>query len=185
MPFLFINKPLWLYNLQTKTIINTEISVFVICVKATMYLLLYNLHDCTFKCFEVWIAIWMDTITNIFLQISRFAFYNFYVTMLREPIISSVVKNSWNWNFANFRDFNFTRGSHRRCSVLKNFTIFTGKCLCQSLFLSCNFTKIEALAKGFSCEFYKIFESKFFKKHLWMTASILISCCGFILCNYI
>ena len=28
---------------------NTKISVFVICVKATVYLLLYNLHDCTIK----------------------------------------------------------------------------------------------------------------------------------------
>ena len=28
---------------------NAKISVFVICVEAIMYLLLYNLHDCTFK----------------------------------------------------------------------------------------------------------------------------------------
>ena len=28
---------------------NAEISVFVICVEAIIYLLLYNLHDCTFK----------------------------------------------------------------------------------------------------------------------------------------
>ena len=28
---------------------NVEISVFVICAEAIMYLLLYNLHDCTFK----------------------------------------------------------------------------------------------------------------------------------------
>ena len=28
---------------------NAKISVFVICVKAIIYLLLYNLHDCTFK----------------------------------------------------------------------------------------------------------------------------------------
>ena len=28
---------------------NVKISVFVICVKAIIYLLLYNLHDCTFK----------------------------------------------------------------------------------------------------------------------------------------
>ena len=28
---------------------NKKISVFVICVKAIIYLLLYNLHDCTFK----------------------------------------------------------------------------------------------------------------------------------------
>ena len=28
---------------------NAKISVFVICVEATIYLLLYDLHDCTFK----------------------------------------------------------------------------------------------------------------------------------------
>ena len=28
---------------------NAKISVFVICVEAIIYLLLYNLHECTFK----------------------------------------------------------------------------------------------------------------------------------------
>ena len=28
---------------------NVEISVFVICIEAIIYLLLYNLHDCTFN----------------------------------------------------------------------------------------------------------------------------------------
>ena len=28
---------------------NIEISVFIICIEAIIYLLLYNLHDCTFK----------------------------------------------------------------------------------------------------------------------------------------
>ena len=28
---------------------NAEISVFVICVKATIYLFLHNLYDCTFQ----------------------------------------------------------------------------------------------------------------------------------------
>ena len=31
---------------------NTKISVFVICVEAIMYLLLCDLHDCTFKIFS-------------------------------------------------------------------------------------------------------------------------------------
>ena len=30
---------------------NVKISVFVTCAKAIIYLLLYNLHDCTFKDF--------------------------------------------------------------------------------------------------------------------------------------
>ena len=29
---------------------------------------------------------------------------NNFVTMLREPMISSVDKNDWNWNFADLRD---------------------------------------------------------------------------------
>ena len=28
---------------------NTKVSVFAICIEAIMYLLLYNLYDCTFK----------------------------------------------------------------------------------------------------------------------------------------
>ena len=28
---------------------NAKVSVFAICVEAIIYLLLYNLHDCTFK----------------------------------------------------------------------------------------------------------------------------------------
>ena len=35
--------------LKTRTAMNAKISVFVICVEAIIYLLLYNLHDCTFK----------------------------------------------------------------------------------------------------------------------------------------
>ena len=40
-----------LNNLKTRTAINAKISLFVICVKAITYLLLYNLHDCTFNKF--------------------------------------------------------------------------------------------------------------------------------------
>ena len=56
--------------------------------------------------------------------------------------------------------------------VLKNFAIFKGKYLCQSLFLSRNFIK-ETLAHRFPCEFCKIFKNTFFTEHLWMTTSIL------------
>ena len=69
-----------------------------------------------------------------------------------------------------------SEAANRRCSikisVLKNFAIFTGKHLCQSLFLSCHFIKKETLAQGFSCDFCKIFKNTFFTKHLWMTASM-------------
>ena len=40
---------LWLNNLKTRTTSNAKISVFVICVEVTIYLLLYNLHDYTSK----------------------------------------------------------------------------------------------------------------------------------------
>ena len=36
-------------SIETRTAINAKISVFVIGVKAIIRLLLYNLHDCTFK----------------------------------------------------------------------------------------------------------------------------------------
>ena len=45
--------------------------------------------------------------------------------------------------------------------------------MCQSVFLSCNFIKKEALAHGCFCEFCKIFRSSFFTEYIRMTASIL------------
>ena len=38
-----------LNNLKTKTVMNAKISVFAICVEVIIYLLIYNLHGCTFK----------------------------------------------------------------------------------------------------------------------------------------
>ena len=57
MSFLFINKPLRLNNLKTKTAMNAKISVFVVCVEAIIYLLLYSLHDCTFKPATIYLQI--------------------------------------------------------------------------------------------------------------------------------
>ena len=79
---------------------------------------------------------------------------------------------------------NFTRGSHRKCSIkkgnLENFAIFAGKRLCQSLFLSCNFIKKEIgdLAQGISRDFCRVFKNTFFTEHLWMPSSILVA--GFV-----
>ena len=83
----------------------------------------------------------MDTIKNIFLWIG---FYNYFVTILREPIILRVVKNSGTEILPiSESSFFFTRGSHRSCSIekdaLKKLAIFTGKPLYQNLILSCNF----------------------------------------------
>ena len=66
------------------------------------------------------------------------------------------------------------RSSHQRCSIIKgvprNFEKFTGKQLCQSLFLY--FIKKETLAQVFSCESCKISKNTFFTEHLRTTASI-------------
>ena len=61
------------------------------------------------------------------------------------------------------------RSSHHSCSmkksVLRNFTKFTGKHWCQSLFFNkcspyaCNCIKKETLAQVFSCEFHEISEN--------------------------
>ena len=61
--------------------------------------------------------------------------------------------------------------------VLRNFTKFTGKHLCQSLF----FNKVPGLGlqlylkrdsgTGVSCEFCEISKNTFFTEHLWATAS--------------
>ena len=36
-------------NLKTRIAMNAKNSVFVVCVEAIIYLLLYTLHDCSFK----------------------------------------------------------------------------------------------------------------------------------------
>ena len=46
-------------------------------------------------------------------------------------------------------------------SVLKNFVKFTGKPLCQSLFI-----KKETLSQVFPCKFHEIFKDAFFTEHL-------------------
>ena len=78
------------------------------------------------------------------------------------------------------------RSSHQRCSmkkgVFRNFTKFTGKHLCQSLFFNkvaglrpqtCNFIKKETLAQVFCCEFCENSKNTLFTEHLWTSASEL------------
>ena len=62
--------------------------------------------------------------------------------------------------------------------VDRNFIKFIGKRLCQSLISNkvaplrpANFSKKEALAQVFSCEFCKICKNTFTVEHLWVTAS--------------
>ena len=46
---MFINKSLRLINLKTRAAVNAKISMSLICVEAIIYLLSYNLYDCTVK----------------------------------------------------------------------------------------------------------------------------------------
>ena len=77
--------------------------------------------------------------------------------------------------YTKFRLSKKSRSSHWGCAikkgVLKNFTKFTGKQLCGSLFLSkvaglrakaCNFIEKETPTQMFSCEICEIFENTFF-----------------------
>ena len=69
------------------------------------------------------------------------------------------------------------RNSHQRCSieigVLRNFTKFTGKHLCQSLFF--NKVAAQTLAQVFSCEFCEIFKNILFTENFRVTASVKAS----------
>ena len=69
-----------------------------------------------------------------------------------------------------------TRGALCEKGVLRNFTKFTGKHLCQGLFFNklqakaCRFIK-KTLAQKFFCEFYEISKNTCFTELVWTTAS--------------
>ena len=56
----------------------------------------------------------------------------------------------------------------KKKGVIRNFSKFTGKHLCQKLFF-----KKETLAQVFSCEFCEISTNTFFTEHLWTTAFLI------------
>ena len=69
--------------------------------------------------------------------------------------------------------------------VLRNFTKFTGKHLCQRLFFNkvaglrtqdCNFIKKESLSQVFSCEFWEISKNTFFTEHSGGCFCLMNSC---------
>ena len=87
------------------------------------------------------------------------------------------------------------RSSYQRCfiikGVLRNFAKFTGKHLCQSLFLSkvtrrqaCNFIKKETMVQMFCYEFCKISKNAFFTEHLWTAASVTLHSFPFALITH-
>ena len=61
-------------------------------------------------------------------------------------------------------------------AVLENFTIFTEKHLCLSLFLiklqTCNSIK-KRLTQVFSCEYWEILKNAYFEKHLFLQRLLL------------
>ena len=110
------------------------------------------------------------------------------VTFLAERLIFSKVtlisgQTSLSTLITRFFD-KFFRSSYQRCSmkkgVLKIFTKFRGKHLCQSLF----FNKAAGLGPAtllkkrlwhtFSCEFCEISKNTFFTKHIWWLLLILL-----------
>ena len=75
-----------------------------------------------------------------------------------------------------------TGGVLKEKFVLRNFTKFSGKPLCQRLFFNIvaglrpsNLFEKEPLAQLFTCEIREISKNTFFTEHLWSTASILSS----------
>ena len=101
-------------------------------------------------------------------------------------MVSSTVKNSWNWNFADFRDLRLILPEAATGGVLwkKVFLKIVqysreNTCARVSFLLKlrisdfCNLIKKETLTHGFSCEFFKMFKNIYFPDHLLMTASIL------------
>ena len=104
-----------------------------------------------------------------------FKIYKWNSMLYRKCHIS---KNSENWNGQREKIRSSRPKVFCKKCVLRIFTKFTGKHLCQSLFFNniiikfCkNFIKKETLAQVFSCEFCEISLNIFFTEHLWTTAS--------------
>ena len=117
---------------------------------------------------------------NILVSILPFRFYNlkaqklFYRNWKNIPSIFL-----WNCEYwtkkSTYAMLIKLRSSHQRCSmkkdVLRNFTKFTGKHLCQSLFFNKVAGLLQTLAQVFSCKFCEISKNTFFTEYIWMTAS--------------
>ena len=118
-------------------------------------------------------SFWIEKLSYfLFFQFSFF-FYCLLIPLLRAPSKDAQIQinlNIWNSNRSSH-----LRRSVRNC-VLRNFAIFTGKHLCQTLFLiklqasAYNFIKKQTLAQVFSCECSEISKNTFFTEHVWATA---------------
>ena len=105
-----------------------------------------------------------DMIPLTFLgKVRKFGFkrvgHLFKVTVSRMQFCSGRCRHDWLWTRSKLRQIQFfhplARSSHRKCfikkTVLKNFAIFAGKHLCQSLYL----TKLRPTTSLKACSFIK------------------------------
>ena len=132
----------------------------------------------------------LEGVRVVFQQVTR-AVCQIYVhsKQLKSDLLSLVFTVFYRKYFS-FVPFSFPpgvfynyRSSTHRCSmrkyILRNFTKYTGKHLCQSLFI-----KKKTLAQVLFCEFCEISKNIFFTEHLWTTASIIrISLSLFFSCH--
>ena len=95
-------------------------------------------------------------------------------------MISNVVKNSWNWNLANFRDLVLILPEAATGSVLlKNGVLLKmlqytqGNAFARVSFYAATLLKKRLWHRDFRVNFCKMFKNTFFAEHLWMTACIL------------
>ena len=103
---------------------------------------------------------------NFFLQLFQMKYFHLLGTRLLEEFVSEAYSESWKSN----RPEVFCKKG-----VLRNFSKFTGKHLCLSLFFNkvAGLRQKETLAQVFFCEFCKISQNTFFTEHLWATTSVL------------
>ena len=103
--------------------------------------------------------------------------------MYHNDILLTCVKHSRNFSYFEILNYTFKK-QPSDCSikkgVLKNFTKFTRKHLCQSLYFdkvaccrtqACNVIKKQTPTQAFSGEFCEIFKSTFFTEHFRATAT--------------
>ena len=59
---------------------NAQISVFVICVESILYLLLYNLNDCTFKYSTIYINVFLK-VSLVLIKLNKIAVSGIFVSI--------------------------------------------------------------------------------------------------------
>ena len=107
----------------------------------------------------------------IFLQL-RITFMNLFYNLLKITSSCNKQKQPQEMFYKNYK-------------FLINFTKFTEKHLCQSLFFkACSFIKKETLTQVFSCEFCETSKNTFFTEHLWTTTSEYMKDWNVSIANY-